>query len=63
LTPPRFSGRFTPEVVAVAAKYCDVMSFNVYEYLPEMRKVDELAQEHDFPVISVSSTSAHWIAA
>ena len=48
---PRFSGRFTPEVVAIAAKYCDVMSFNIYEYLPDMRKVDELAMEHDFPVI------------
>jgi hypothetical protein len=48
---PRFSGRFTPEVVAVAAKYCDVMSFNIYEYLPDMRKVDELALKHDFPVI------------
>ena len=48
---PRFSGRFTPEVVAVAAKYCDVMSFNIYEYLPDMRTVDELALEHDFPVI------------
>ncbi|MDA3925696.1 MAG: hypothetical protein PF904_13435 [Kiritimatiellae bacterium] len=48
---PRFSGRYTPEVVAVAAKYCDVMSFNIYEYLPDMRTVDELALEHDFPVI------------
>lgn len=48
---PRFSGRFTPEVVAIAAKYCGVMSFNIYEYLPDMRKVDELALEHDFPVI------------
>ena len=48
---PRFSGRFTPEVVAIAAKYCDVMSFNIYEYLPDMRKVDELALEHDFPVV------------
>ncbi len=48
---PRFSGRFTPEVVAIAAKYCDVVSFNIYEYLPDMRQVDELALAHDFPVI------------
>jgi len=48
---PRFSGRYTPEVVAIAARYCDVMSFNIYEYLPEMRTVDELALQHDFPVI------------
>jgi hypothetical protein len=48
---PRFCGRFTPEVVAIAAKYCDVLSFNIYEYLPDMRKADELALAHDFPVV------------
>ena len=48
---PRFSGRYTPEVVRVAAEHCDVVSFNIYEYLPDMRRADELAAEHGFPVV------------
>lgn len=48
---PRFSGAFTPEVVASAAKHCDVISFNIYEYLPDLRGADELALRHDRPVI------------
>lgn len=48
---PRFSGRYTPEVVRVAAEHCDVVSFNIYEYRPDMRGADELAVEHDFPVV------------
>ena len=48
---PRFSGRYTKGVVAVAARYCDVVSFNIYDYLPDMRLADELALEHDFPVV------------
>ena len=48
---PRFSGRYTKGVVAVAARYCDVVSFNIYEYLPDMREADELALKHDFPIV------------
>lgn len=48
---PRFSSNFTSEVVAIASKYCDILSFNIYQILPDMSKVDELAIENDFPVI------------
>lgn len=48
---PRFSGRYTEGVVAVAARYCDVVSFNIYEYLPDMRQADELAVKYDVPLI------------
>jgi len=47
----RFSGRFTPEVVKICAKYCDVVSFNIYEELPDMRQADEMALAQDFPVM------------
>lgn len=47
----RFSGMFNREVVAEAAQYCDVVSFNIYNDLPTARSVDELALEMDFPVV------------
>ncbi len=46
----RFSN-YSEEVVRVAAKYCDVVCFNIYEYLPEMRLADELSAKYDFPVV------------
>lgn len=42
---------YSEEVVRVAAKYCDVVSFNIYAYLPEERQADELAAKYDFPVV------------
>ncbi len=46
----RFSN-YSEEVVRQAAKYCDVVSFNIYEYLPEERLADELSAKYDFPVV------------
>lgn len=48
---PRFHGNCSEEVMRVAARYCDVVSFNIYEELPGDRNADELARELDFPVI------------
>jgi len=47
---PRLSS-YNPEAVAVAAKHCDVVCFNIYSGLPTSRTADELATEHDFPVV------------
>jgi len=47
----RFNVAYTPEVVRVAGRYCDVVSFNINEELPDARTVDELAEEFDFPVV------------
>lgn len=46
----RFSN-YSDEVVRQAAKYCDVVSFNIYNYLPEERLADELSSKYDFPVV------------
>jgi len=46
----RFSS-FTPEVVDVARRFCDVVSFNIYAERPSARTADELAHELDFPVL------------
>ena len=48
---PRFSGRYTPEVVEVASRYCDAICFNIYEYEPDARTADDLADEYDVPVV------------
>jgi len=42
---------YTREILQVASEYCDVVSFNIYEYDPRQRTVDEMALEMDFPVI------------
>jgi hypothetical protein len=47
---PRLSS-YNPEAVAVAAKHCDVVCFNIYSELPTSRTADEFAMEHDFPVV------------
>jgi len=47
----RFNVAYTPEAVEVASRHCDVVSFNIYEELPDARSVDELATKLDFPVI------------
>ena len=46
----RFSN-YSDEVVRQAAKYCDVVSFNIYNNLPEERLADELSAKFDFPVV------------
>lgn len=46
----RFSN-YSDEVVRQAAKYCDVVSFNIYAYLPDERLADELSAKYHFPVI------------
>lgn len=47
----RFSGMYSADIVRVAAEYCDVVSFNIYDELPTGRTADELATEMDFPVV------------
>lgn len=42
---------YSDEVVRQAARYCGVVSFNIYEYLPEQRLADELSAKYDFPVV------------
>lgn len=46
----RFSN-YSDEVLRQAAKYCQVVSFNIYTELPEDRLADELATRYHFPVI------------
>ena len=47
----RFSGMYSADIVRVAAEYCDVVSFNIYDELPTGRTADELATDMDFPVV------------
>ena len=47
---PRLAS-YNREAVAVAAKHCDVVCFNIYSELPTDRTTDELAAEFDFPVV------------
>ncbi len=47
---PRLAS-FNRETVAVAAKHCDVVCFNIYNDLPSDREADELAKEMDFPIV------------
>jgi hypothetical protein len=47
---PRLAS-YNRETVAVAAKHCDVVCFNIYNDLPDGRTADELAKELDFPVV------------
>lgn len=47
---PRLAS-YNRETVAVAAKHCDVVCFNIYNDLPTDRDADELAKELDFPIV------------
>ena len=47
---PRLAS-YNRETVAVAAKHCDVVCFNIYNDLPSDRDADELAKELDFPIV------------
>ncbi len=42
---------YNREAIRAAKAYCDVVSFNVYGYLPSERQADEFATEMDFPVV------------
>lgn len=47
---PRLAS-YNRETVAIAAKHCDVVCFNIYNDLPDGRDADELAAELDFPIV------------
>lgn len=47
---PRLAS-YNREVVAVAARHCDVVCFNIYNDLPDGRDAHELARELDFAIV------------
>lgn len=42
---------FSTALVRAAAKHCDIVSFNMYEKTPTVRRGDEMATRYDFPII------------
>ncbi len=42
---------YSEAIVRAAAEHCDVVSFNIYEATPDVRRSDEYARKYDFPVL------------